>query len=180
MLPANVNIEQVDVFFEDEARAGQQGSLTRTWARKGTRPRLIKQQEFLSTYIFGAICPNKDLGVAIIVPLANTDAMNLLLQEVSKKISEDRHAVMVMDKAAWHRSKGLVIPTNISIVHLPSYSPELNPTEQAWEYMKQMWLANCFFDDYDSLLSACCNAWNNFIGQTGRVKSLCSREWAVL
>jgi transposase len=141
---------------------------------------LVKQQEFLSTYIFGAICPARDYGVAIIVPLSNTDGMNLLLKEVSKKVPEGRHAVMVMDKAAWHRSKSLAVPANISIIYLPSYSPELNPTEQVWEYMKQMWLSNCFFEDYEALLSACCNAWNNFIGEVGRIKSLCSREWATL
>ena len=180
MLPNHVKLEDVDIWFNDESRVGQQGSLTRTWARKGTRPRLIKQQEFLSTYIFGAVCPMLDAGAALILPLSNTDGMNALLQEILRKVPKNRHAVLVVDRAPWHRSKQLVVPTNISLLYLPPYAPELNPSEQVWEFLKQNHLSNCFFDSYDSLLDACCNAWNALTGEAGRIKSLCSREWAVL
>ena len=104
----------------------------------------------------------------------------MLLKEVSKKVPEGQHAFMVVDKASWHRSKSLIVPANITLIYLPAYSPELNPSEQGWEYIKQMYLANCFFEDYDALLQACCNAWNNFVGETGRIKSLCTRSWAIL
>lgn len=141
---------------------------------------MVQQQEFLSTYIFGAVCPAQDCGAAIIVPLSNTEGMNMLLQEISKKIPAGRHAFVVVDKASWHRSKALIIPANISLIYLPAYSPELNPSEQCWEYMKQMWLSNCFFENYDVLLQACCDAWNDFVSEAGRIKSLCTRSWAIL
>lgn len=141
---------------------------------------MVKQQEFLSTYILGAVCPQRDCGAAIILPCSNTEGMNMLLQEISKKTPQGRHALIVFDKAAWHRSKGLVIPQNISFLHLPAYSPELNSSEQCWEYLKQKYFSNCFFSDYDALLQACCNAWNRFVDEKGRIKSLCSRSWAIL
>ncbi|WP_316356801.1 hypothetical protein [Candidatus Neptunichlamydia sp. REUL1] len=56
-MPAGVEIESVDIWFQDEARVGQRGTVTRTWANKGTRPRLARQQQFEYAYIFGAICP---------------------------------------------------------------------------------------------------------------------------
>lgn len=114
------------------------------------------------------------------MPVSNTEGMNMILQEVSKKIPDGRHAIMVLDKASWHRSKNLIIPKNISLLHLPAYSPELNSSERCWEYIKQKSLSNCFFEDYDVLLQTCCDAWNNFIQETGRIKSLCTRTWAIL
>ena len=121
-----------------------------------------------------------DADASLILPSSNTDGMNALLQKISLKIPKNRHAVLVVDRAPWHRPKQLVIPANISLLYLPPYAPELNPTEQVWEFLKQNHLSNCFFDDYDSLLDACCNAWNDLTEEVGRIKSICSREWAIL
>ena len=177
-MPPHVQMEQVDIMFGDQSRFGQQGSLTRTWAKKGTRPRVIKQQEFLSLYVFGAVCPKANYGVSIIVPYFNTEGMNIYLQELSKKIPAGRHCVLVLDNAPVHKSKSLIIPDNITIIFLPPYSPELNPMERAWLYIKQNWLANSFFDNYDILLNKCCDAWNQFVSQENRINTLCSYPYA--
>lgn len=130
MLPAGVGIESVDIWFQDEARVGQRGTVTRTWARKGTRPRLVRQQQFEYVYIFGAVCPARDEAVGLVMPAVNTGAMLLHLEHISMKILEGRHAVVVLDKAAWHTTKRLKRFSNISLLPLPPTSPELNPTEQ--------------------------------------------------
>ena len=128
-MPAGLKTESVDIWFQDEARVGQRGSVSRTWARKGTRPRLVRQQQFEYTYIFGAVCPARDEAVGLVMPAVNTEAMLVHLEHISMNVPEGRHAVIVLDKAAWHTTKRLKRFSNISLLPLPSASPELNPTE---------------------------------------------------
>lgn len=173
-------MESVDVWFQDEARVGQRGTLTRTWAQKGTRPRLTRQQQFEYVYIFGAVCPAKDEAVGLIMPTANTDAMIVHLEHIAAKIPEGRHAVIVVDQAAWHTTKRLKRFNNISLLPLPPASPELNPTEQVWQVLRDEHLANRCYEDYDSIVGACCDAWNAFVDIPGKVSKLCSRSWAKL
>ena len=78
-LPDSVDLEKVDIWFQDEARFGQQNKISRVWAIKGSRPGLIRQQQFISAYLFGAVCPERDIGVALVLPMANTEAMALHL-----------------------------------------------------------------------------------------------------
>jgi len=97
----------VDIWFQDETRVGQQGSLTRMWAEKGTRPRVVRQQQFNYTYIFGAVCPARDTAVGLVMPYANRNTMQIHLEHISAQIPEERHAVLVLDRAAWHTTKKL-------------------------------------------------------------------------
>lgn len=88
MLPEGVVVEMVDIWFQDEARVGQRGTVTRTWAKKGTRPRLARQQQFEYVYVFGAVCPGKDEAVGLVMPAVNIDAMLVHLDHISQKIPE--------------------------------------------------------------------------------------------
>ncbi len=159
-------------------RAGQQGSLSRSWAIKGTRPRRIRQRQFKSSYIFGAICPRKDKGVALVLPYANTEAMQLHLNEISNNVTNGYHAVIVMDKAGWHLANDLNIPSNITIVKLPPYSPELNPMEQVFQQLRKLKLSNACYNDYEEIDLACAEAWNSFVYPRGNIKKLALRDWA--
>ncbi len=118
---------KIEVWWQDESRVGQQGSLSRVWAAKGTRPRIVRQQQFMNTYIFGACCPDKDKGCALILPECCSGMMQLHLNEISKHVEDEYHALIMMDRASWHTTEALNIPSNISILPLPPYSPELNP-----------------------------------------------------
>ncbi len=135
-IPEDVSLEDVDIWFQDESRIGQQGSRTRIWAKKGTRPRVVKQQQFLYEYIYGAVCPGQKQCAAVVLPCANHEGLNVHLKEISVHVPQGRHAVIVQDQAGWHLKKDLCIPSNISILHLPPYSPELNPQEQVWSISK--------------------------------------------
>ena len=73
ILPEGTKIEGVDIWFQDEARVGQRGTVTRTWAKKGTRPRLARQQQFEYAYIFGAVCPARDEAVGLVMPAVLSD-----------------------------------------------------------------------------------------------------------
>lgn len=170
----------MEVWFQDEHRIGQQGSLTRIWARKGSRPRAVRQQQFIYGYIFGAVCPSEDKGAAVIMPYANTHAMQVHLEEIAQHVAHAKHAVVVLDQAGWHVSKDLKIPKNISLLALPAYSPELNPQEQIGRQMKHNDLANRVFKNYVEIVKACSAAWNKIINTPEAIRSLCSRSWAKL
>lgn len=179
-MPEGVTIESVDIWFQDEARVGQRGTVTRTWAKKGTRPRLTRQQQFEYAYVFGAVCPARDEGVGLVMPEVNTEAMLIHLEPISAKIPKGRHAVIVLDRAAWHPTKRLKRFNNLSLLPLPPASPELNPTEQVWQVLRNEQLANRNYEDYEAITIACCDAWNGFVDTPDRVRTLCSRSWANL
>lgn len=154
--------------------------MTRIWALKGTRPRVVRQQQFIAAYIFGAVCPQEDKGVAVIMPHADTHAMQIHLNEIEKQVPKGKHAVIVLDRAGWHTAKALCLPKNISFLSLPSYSPELNPQEQVGRQMKHNDLANRSYKNYEDIVEASSKAWNKIVDTQGTIKSLCSRSWATL
>lgn len=158
---------------------GQQGHITRVWAEKGTRPRAPKDKRFSCVYIFGAVCPERDIGAALIEPYANTVAMNRHLEEISLHVDDDAHAVLVMDQAAWHTTKKCVIPDNITIIYLPPASPELNPVENIWQFLKHNYLCNRVFPTYDTILDACQHAWNSLLALPEKIRDIATREWAL-
>jgi hypothetical protein len=169
----------IEIWWQDEARIGQQGTLTRIWAERGSRPRAPRDQRYTWAYLFGAICPARGVGAAWVVDKANIWSMNLHLQEISKQIADGAQAVVVIDGAGWHQIGGrLVVPDNISLLYLPPYSPELNPQENVWQYLRQNYLANRVYDDYEAIVEACCNAWNALIEQPDRIRSIGTREYA--
>lgn len=179
-LPEGKTFNDTEIWFQDESRVGQQNTITRTWAEKGTRPRIVRQRQFTSTYIFGAACPAEEKAVAMILPECNSYTFQLHLEEISKSVSPGKQAVLIVDRAAWHTSSKLKIPVNITLLPLPPYSPELNPMEQVWLFLKQRFLANRVFDDYEDILEACCSAWNSFLEMPNKINQLCSRKWAQL
>ena len=120
------------------------------WARKGTRPRALKQQQFTYAYLYGAVCPSTGQAIGLVLPNANTACMNLHIDEISRSIAEDRHALILMDGAGWHQAS--LNRDNVTIMKIPPYSPELNPCEQVWQYIKDKWLKNRCYANYDDIL----------------------------
>ncbi|GLR05094.1 IS630 family transposase [Vibrio hyugaensis] len=131
-IPGHISLEAVDVWFQDEARFGQQNTTTRLWAERGTRPRAVKQQQFEYAYLFGSVCPRRGIGEAIVVPWVNKEIMIQHLNQISQVTEYGRHAVVIMDRAGWHTDDIAEQFNNVSIIKLPPYSPELNPIEQVW------------------------------------------------
>ena len=121
----------IEIWFQDEARIGQKNGLVYQWARTGTRPRQPKDQRYDNAYLFGAICPARDTGAAIVMPFADTHAMQTHLDEISRHVAAGAHAVLLMDQAGWHTTAKLRAPANITLLPLPPKSPELNPAENS-------------------------------------------------
>ena len=112
------------------------------------------------------------------LPHADGEAMNLHLIEIARCVTSGHHAVVVLDGAGWHQAGGkLQVPDNISLLHLPPYSPELNPVENIWQFLHQNQLGNRVFDSYDAIVDACCDAWNALTADKGRIQSIATRSW---
>jgi transposase len=87
------------------------------------------------------------------------------------------HAVLVLDQAGWPGARALKVPANITLVPLPSYSPQLNPVERVWEYLRERFLSHRLHSDYEAVVDAACRAWNRLTAETGRLLSLCAYPW---
>lgn len=112
------------------------------------------------------------------MPKANARAMQAHLDEISLTVARGSHAVLLFDRAGWHTTAKLTVPNNITIILLPSRSPELNPMENVWQYMRQTWLSNRVFETYGDILNAGCSAWNKLIQQPETIRNIGNRTWA--
>lgn len=94
---------------------------------------------------------------------ASVAAMSLLLEEVASQLPSGTQVAMLIDDVGWHTAKDLRVPPNITLVHLPSYSPELNAIEKVWQYLRDRYLSARLFSGTRAIVDACCAAWNNLI-----------------
>ncbi len=168
----------IEVWFQDEARIGQKNKITRRWAKRGSRPSAPRDQRTKSAYIFGAICPRRGVGAALVLPRCNTQAMQWHIDEISSQVTPGAHAVVILDQAGWHTTDKLAIPENITLLPLPPRAPELNPVENIWQFMRENWLSNRVFKSHDDILAHCCFAWKKLIDQPWRIMSIGLRDWA--
>jgi transposase len=103
--------------------------------------------------------------------------MRIFLDHVAASRPPDAHLVLVLDGAGWHISRDLAVPVNITLVVLPPYSPELNPVERVWLYLRERFLSLRLLHSTDAIIDACCDAWMHLLGDPGRLRSLCSHPW---
>ena len=161
-------------------RVGQKNKLTYRWAKKGSRPRAAYDQRTQSTYLFGAVCPERGVGAALVLPVCNSEAMQLHLDAITTKVAAGAHAILILDQAGWHSAKDLRIPNNISPLPLPPRSPELNGQENIWQFIRQNLLSNRIFESFDDIVDHCCHAWNKLIDQPWKIMSLARRDWTII
>lgn len=178
-LPGHARGRPLELWWQDEARVGQQGTLTRVWAARGSRPPAPRDQRYRWAYLFGAVCPARGVGAGLVLPAANGHAMNEHLAEIGRLIAPGAHAVVVLDGAGWHQTgRQLVVPDNLTLLHLPPYSPELNPVENVWAFLRSNKLSNRVYETYDDIVDACCDAWNWLIAQPERITTIAARAYA--
>ena len=106
------------------------------------------------------------------LPEVSAQAMNEFLAQFAATLAEDEHAVLVLDRAGWHTAKRLVIPSNVTLVWLPPYSPEINPVERVWLFLRERHLSHRPLDPADAIVDALCRAWNALTAE--RLRSLTS------
>ena len=170
---------KVRVWVMDEARFGQQGTVTDVWARTGSRPRAVRQTRYEWVYLYGAVEPATGESAALLAPNVDTGTMNAFLRILDAERKPDEHFVLVMDQAGWHKSKALKLPDGITVLLLPPYSPELNPVENLWHYLRSHHWSNRTYDGYkgleeEAIRSVCA------VGQDAeKLKGICKTEYVM-
>lgn len=132
IIPETAQAKPIEIWFQDEARIGQKGTLAYVWARRGTRPRAVGDTRYASAYLFGAVCPQCGVGAGLVMPRADAEGLNAHLAEIARTVAPGAHTILVLDGAGWHKSQDLVVPDTISLLRLPPYAPELNFVENIW------------------------------------------------
>ena len=129
-------------------------------------------QRYTWTHLFAAVQPKTGAAFALVLPELNTATMQLFLDHFAATLPPGEHAAMVMDQARWHITGHLEVPPNVSLLLLPSYSPELNPVERVWLYLRERHLSHRLLNSYSAIVDALYTAWNKLT--TERLASLTS------
>lgn len=166
------------VYFQDESRFGQQGTTTNLWARRGSRPTAVRQTEYQYLWVLGAVCPETGHAEGLLSPQLNTKIVNLFLEQFSQTLAPDEQVAMIWDGAGFHTSKQLKVPANVTLIRLPSYSPELNPIENLWHYLKSHFWSNRAYADYEQLEQAAVAAWQQAVLDADLMKTVCAAPYA--
>jgi hypothetical protein len=169
----------LSLWFQDEARFGMQGSVTRIWAQTGSRPRAICQHDFEWTYLYGSVEPLTGRVHGCRLPEVSTVAMNSYLTDFSKQMLQNEHALMVLDGAAWHKAGKLKIPKNITLLVQPPYSPELNPMELVWGNGRRNYFCNRNYETIEDVEQAAEQLWLKQTQNAEFMQSLCGFEWIL-
>jgi transposase len=167
--------KRIELWFEDEARVGSKGRTGHRWWVRGERPRGMRQIGYDWAFLFGAVRPATGEGFALVPPEVSTAATAAFLERFAATRGPDAHAVLVLDQAGWHASRSLAVPSNVTLVPLPPYAPELNPVERVWLFLRERFLSHRLLDGYDAVVDACCEAWNAL--SSDRIRSLTDFPW---
>ncbi len=162
----------MQLWCQDEARVGQKGRGTRVWYERGMRPDGILDRRYASAWIYGAVRPGTDEAFALVMTEASAEAMQVFLDRFAATLAPGSHAALLLDRAGWHVAKAIAVPANVSLIHLPPYSPNLNPVERVWLHMRERFLSHRLFADLDAILEGCGDAWNRLVAEPGRIASL--------
>ncbi|WP_018263397.1 transposase [Methylobacterium sp. WSM2598] len=147
------------------------------WWLRGQRPPGLCDKRFASAYILAAVRPATGEDFALVLPRVCTQATNRFLADFAATILPDTHAVLVLDGTGWHDLRSVTVPPNLTLVPLPPYSPELNPVERVWLYLRECYLSHPLLADYEAVVEACCRAWNALAAETGRIKTFCAYSY---
>jgi hypothetical protein len=166
------------LFFQDESRFGRISQAIRCWSPVAQRPVVPSQIVREYIYAYGAVCPTDGSFVSLILPDMRTECLNIFLKEVSERYP-DNHIAMVMDGAASHRAGDLEIPEHMTLLHLPPYSPELNPQENVWKMIKPEGFYNRVFNSLDEVEEQLIKILRQFEQAAEKLKNLTGWDWIL-
>jgi putative transposase len=162
--------------FQDEASFGRINNPKYCWCELGIRPVVPCHHIREYRYVFGSVEPLTGENFFLIMPFCNTICMNVFLEKLSEKYVEDT-IILICDGASWHKSKALVVPENIIILHIPPYTPEMNLIEQIWKEFRQVGFRNEIFKSLADVENRLCDVVQNLSNFT--VKSITLRDWIL-
>ncbi len=167
----------IKLFFQDEARFGRINKIGKCWVPHNSRAVIGQQIIRQFTHVYACVCPETGENFSLILPYANTEGMNIFIDEFTKEYQRYR-IIMVMDKAGWHISNGLEIKDNLAIMYLPPYSPDLNPAEHLWDYIREKkGFNNNVFNSLQEVEDKLSLSLNDMANDLEEIKSLCNFNW---
>lgn len=169
--------KQVRVDFEEEARFGQQGTLTRVGAPTGSRPRAVRPNGRQWLDVLVAVGAGTGETSALIMPELNTAVINVFLEQFSRGLGADEHAVLIREQAGFHVSEAVAVPSDVSLILLPPYAPELNPVEHLWHYLRSHYWSDGCYADYGALEAAAVDAVRAVCLNEQEVMSICAAPY---
>jgi len=162
--------------FQDEAGFGRINKPRFCWCRKGIRPSVPCHHIREYRYAYGAVDPHRGDSFFLILPYCDTICMNVFLHELSAEYPKD-YIILVADGAAWHTAKGLELPDNIEIIPLPPYTPEMNPIEQIWAWLRLHGFRNELFQTLEKVVDRLSHTICSLSPDI--VKSITFRNWIL-
>jgi putative transposase len=147
------------------------------WAPRGSRPTAVRQTQYDYLWVIAAACLATGVATGIVMPCLDTEVINLFLGEFVRQLAPDVHAVLIWDGAGFHTSKSLEVPTNVTLIQLPPYSPELNPIENLWHYLRSHHWSNRSYLDWEALKEAACSGLIAVGRDAARVKTVCAAPY---
>ena len=160
--------------FQDEAGFGRINKPKYCWCSKGIRPVVPCHHIREYRYAYGAVEPMTGESYFWIFPWCNTQCMNIFLEKLSEEYPDDE-ILLVCDGASWHRSKALEVPSNITLLNIPPYTPEMNPIEQIWRELRTQGFRNEVFQTLEKVVDRLGETINNLSKET--VQSITLRKW---
>lgn len=166
------------MMFQDEARFGRISDVRRCWCPKPHRPmvKAMISQEY--TYAYTALTPADGRMDSLVLPFVNGICMDIFLKEIASRYSGER-IIMIVDGAGWHKNQKLPLPSNLRLVFLPPYAPELNPVEHIWDDLREKFFHNRVFDSIDALEDHLVSALLAYENDSGRVRSITGWDWII-
>ena len=165
------------MWFFDESRFGTHSKIGHGWFKTGIRTPVKIKLGYKNFYLYSAVNPKTGKEFTLLLPNVNINCMNIFLEELTKQ-SKSQKIVIVMDGAGWHKSDRLIISKNIRIIILPPYSPELNPTEKLWQYIKDHTIKNRIYKTLRELENAVCKFVNTLTPEI--IRSVCNINYVSL
>jgi putative transposase len=137
----------------------------------------MRQTQYDYLWVIAATCLATGVATGIVIPCLDTEMINLFLGKFARQLTPDIHALLIWDGANFPMSKSLKVLTNVTLIQLPPYSPELNPIENLWHYLRSHHWSNRSYKNWEALKEAACPGLIIVGRDAARVKTVCAAPY---
>jgi transposase len=148
------------------------------WAERGSRPQAPKQVGYANVQVLTAVCPATGRAEGLTAERLNAAVARLFLDQLAATIPAGARVLLVWGGAGWHKARAVRPPPNVTLLRLPPYSPELNPVERLWLYLREHHWSNCEYAGTAELERAAVDGWRAVCLRPEQVKTICRCQYA--
>ncbi len=164
------------LLFADEAGFGCITDVRRCWAPAPFRPRVARQQVRKLVHALAAVSPFDGALSGLLCRELDAVVMSAFLAQIHAQFLGD-FCVVVLDGAGWHIAGELIVPPAMRLELLPPYSPELDPVELLWDYIRDHYTGNHAFRSVDEVEGALCTGFQELARTPSFLRSMTLFDW---